>query len=63
MFYKKNYFKIQVDLKERLKMELSIQIKSHMKFIEDLKIEYHEMEHIGQEKFRELNDKYSIQRI
>lgn len=31
-----------------------------MKFVEDLKAEYYEMEHIGQEKFRELNDKFII---
>ena len=38
-------------------MELTSQMKAHLKFVEDLKIEYHEMEHLGQEKFRELNDK------
>lgn len=31
-----------------------------MKFVEDLKTEYYEMEHLGQEKFRELNDKSEI---
>lgn len=31
-----------------------------MKFVEDLKTEYYEMEHLGQEKFRELNDKLEV---
>lgn len=60
-----NYFILfiyfyKVELKERLKRELSNALKSQMTFIENMKAEYHNLIMVENEKYRELNEKYII---